>query len=101
MDFRLPDEHEVLRREIQELIEHHVDHEVIDETHRNGTNHCAPLAQALGDAGILARAMPGAGTGDRCYLCSRPGPGSSGTKRTGRRLSRSTRSPTRVSRTSS
>lgn len=61
MDFRLPDEHEVLRREIQELIERHVDHEVIDETHRNGTNHCAPLAQALGDAGILARAMPGAG----------------------------------------
>ena len=61
MDFRLPDEYTVLRDEIRALIDRHVDDEAIDESHRTGTNHCAPLAEALGAAGILARAMPGAG----------------------------------------
>jgi alkylation response protein AidB-like acyl-CoA dehydrogenase len=61
MDFRLPDEHETLRAEIRALIDRHVDDEAIEESHRTGTNHSAPLARALGEAGILARAMPGAG----------------------------------------
>lgn len=61
MDFRLSDEHETLRAEIRSLLAAHVDDDVIEESHRNGTNHCAPLARALGRAGILARAMPGAG----------------------------------------
>jgi alkylation response protein AidB-like acyl-CoA dehydrogenase len=61
MDFRLPDEHEVLRTEIRALIDRYVDDDAIEESHRTGTNHCAPLAVALGKAGILARAMPGAG----------------------------------------
>jgi len=61
MEFELPAEHEVLRAEIRALIDQYVDDEAIDETHRSGTNHCAPLAVALGKAGILAKAMPGAG----------------------------------------
>ena len=61
MDFRLSAEHEELRTEVRAMIDAHVDAAVIEETHRTGTNHCAPLAEALGDAGILARAMPGAG----------------------------------------
>ena len=61
MDFRLPDEHEVLRSEIRALIDEYVDDDALEASHRTGTNHCAPLAVALGRAGILARAMPGAG----------------------------------------
>ena len=61
MDFRLSDEHEALRREIRSLIAEHVDDEVTEETHRTGTNHWGPFARALGKAGVLARAMPGAG----------------------------------------
>ena len=61
MDFRLTDQHEALRREIRACIDAHIDDEVIARAHRTGANHCAELAKALGDAGLLAQTMPGEG----------------------------------------
>ena len=61
MDFRLGEHHERLRADIRRIIAEVVDDDVLAETHRTGTNHSAALARALGDAGILARAMPGEG----------------------------------------
>ena len=61
MDFRLTDEHEAIRGEIRACIDAHVDDKVIARAHRSGANHCVELAEALGDAGLLAQAMPGEG----------------------------------------
>ncbi len=61
MDFRLTDQHEALRTEVRACIDDHIDDEVIARAHRTGANHCAELAKALGDAGLLAQAMPGEG----------------------------------------
>jgi len=61
MDFQLGEEHEALRATIRAVIAEVVDDEVIEECHRTGTNHSAALARALGEAGILAQAMPGPG----------------------------------------
>lgn len=61
MDFSLTDEHERLRERIRSFIAETVTDEVIDETHRTGTNHSPDFLRALGDAGILARTMPGPG----------------------------------------
>ncbi len=61
MDFRLTDQHEALRGEIRACMDAHVDDEVIARTHHSGANHCFELAKALGDAGLLAQAMPGEG----------------------------------------
>ena len=61
MDFRHTEDHETLRRRIRSIVESVIDDEVIAEAHRSGTNHHAPLARALGEAGILREAMPGPG----------------------------------------
>ncbi|MDE0067218.1 MAG: acyl-CoA dehydrogenase family protein [Acidimicrobiaceae bacterium] len=61
MDFRLTDHHEALRSEIRACIRAHIDDEVIERAHRTGANHCVELAKALGDAGLLGKAMPGEG----------------------------------------
>ena len=61
MDFRLTEQHAKLRHEIRGCIDAYVDDEVIERSHRSGTNHCPELAKALGDAGLLAQAMPGEG----------------------------------------
>lgn len=61
MDFRLTDQHEALRTQIRACIDAHVDAEVIARAHRSGADHCVELAKALGDAGLLAQAMPGEG----------------------------------------
>jgi alkylation response protein AidB-like acyl-CoA dehydrogenase len=61
MDFAFTEEHEQLRDEIRSVISSVVDDAARAETHRSGTNHWPPLSKALGDAGILDRAKPGAG----------------------------------------
>lgn len=61
MDFEFGPEHEELRSSIRAIMNDVVDDNVVDETHRSGTNHSPAFAKALGDAGILARAMPGEG----------------------------------------
>lgn len=66
MEFTIEPGHLELRSRIRRIIADTVDDEVIGETHRTGTNHWPPLARALGDAGILGRAMPGAGQDPVC-----------------------------------
>ncbi|MCB0996719.1 MAG: acyl-CoA dehydrogenase family protein [Acidimicrobiales bacterium] len=61
MDFTIEPHHEELRRRIRAIVAEHVDSDVTEHTHRTGTNHHPPLARALGEAGILGQAMPGAG----------------------------------------
>ena len=61
MDFSLAPEHEELRRRIRGIIADTVTPEVIEETHRTGTNHSPAFLEAMGEAGILARTMPGEG----------------------------------------
>ena len=61
MDFELTDQHKALRAQIRKIITDTVNDEVVEETHRTGSNHAPALARALGDAGILAQATPGAG----------------------------------------
>lgn len=61
MDFGLDPQHIELRSRIRTILDNVVDDDVIAETHRTGTNHSADLAAALGRAGILAQAVPGAG----------------------------------------
>jgi 3-oxocholest-4-en-26-oyl-CoA dehydrogenase alpha subunit len=59
MDFELSEHHLELRCRIREIIAATVTPEIVDDTHRSGTNHAPAFLHALGDAGILARAMPG------------------------------------------
>ncbi len=61
MDFTLSDEHLDLRRQMRKIMTATVTADVVDETHRSGTNHAPAFIHALGDSGILARAMPGPG----------------------------------------
>lgn len=61
MDFELSDKHKDLKSRIHEIVAETVDHEVVEETHRTGTNHSPALAKALGDAGLLEQTMPGDG----------------------------------------
>ena len=61
MDFELGPDHLALRERTRSIIAETVDDAVVEETHRTGTNHCADMARALGEAGILAQAMPGDG----------------------------------------
>lgn len=61
MDFSLTEEQEQLRATIRSLIVEHVDDEVVAESHRTGGNHAPAFARALGEAGVLAQALPGAG----------------------------------------
>jgi 3-oxocholest-4-en-26-oyl-CoA dehydrogenase alpha subunit len=61
MDFQYDEHHEALRAKIREIITAVVDDDVVAATHASGTNHHGPFAKALGDAGVLAEAMPGPG----------------------------------------
>ncbi len=61
MDFAFTKSQEALRARIREVITAVVDDEAITATHESGTNHWPPLVRALGQAGILEEARPGAG----------------------------------------
>ncbi|MEZ5164972.1 MAG: isochorismatase family protein [Acidimicrobiales bacterium] len=61
MDFSLSPAHAQFRADIRDLIDRHVDRDVRRIAHETGTIHSPALHRALGDAGILRRAKPGAG----------------------------------------
>lgn len=61
MDFALEKTHLDFRHQIRALIDAHVDDTVRDASHASGTSHSPDLHRALGEAGILRRAVPGEG----------------------------------------
>lgn len=61
MDFRHNERHEAFRIRVRDIVSSIVVDEVIEDSHRSGTNHHGPLARALGADGVLAEAMPGPG----------------------------------------
>lgn len=68
MNFSLPPEVMAIRQRIREIVAATVTAEAIERQHRTGTFACQELAEALGDAGLLERALPGGGHGDPIEL---------------------------------
>jgi alkylation response protein AidB-like acyl-CoA dehydrogenase len=69
MDFALMDERLLaLREQVRAIIAETVTPEEIELAHETGTNFSRPLHKALGDAGLIARAVPGIGAGDPLEL---------------------------------
>jgi alkylation response protein AidB-like acyl-CoA dehydrogenase len=68
VDFALSDDLVELRALIRRIIAEHVTPEDVHRSHETGTNLCWPLHRALGEHGLLARAVPGIGTGDPIEL---------------------------------
>jgi alkylation response protein AidB-like acyl-CoA dehydrogenase len=69
VDFALMDERLLeLRAQVRRIIAETVTPEAIEEAHESGTNLCWPLHRRLGAEGVLARVVPGIGTGDPLEL---------------------------------
>jgi alkylation response protein AidB-like acyl-CoA dehydrogenase len=68
MEFSLPAAVEDARREIREIVATTVTPADTDEQHRTGTFNCAALNLALGERGLIERAVPGLGRGDPIEL---------------------------------
>jgi alkylation response protein AidB-like acyl-CoA dehydrogenase len=64
MDFSLPPGAAMLRGEVRTLIAEVVTDELVREAHESGTDWCPPLAQALGERGLLERAVDSLCDGD-------------------------------------
>ncbi len=63
MEFESSEGIRSLRAEMRTLIADTVTAESIREAHETGTNICRPLYEAMGDAGLIGRAVPGVGSG--------------------------------------
>lgn len=63
MEFEFSDEIRALRAQMRELIAETVTTESIREARESGTNICRPLYEAMGEAGLIGRAVPGVGDG--------------------------------------
>jgi len=63
MQFDESDEIRALRLELREIIEQTVDEAALHEAHESGTNRCPALYRAMGQAGLVGRAISGVGTG--------------------------------------
>jgi alkylation response protein AidB-like acyl-CoA dehydrogenase len=68
MEFGMPDEIVALRKQMRELIAAHVTPSELEKAHETGTNICLPLYRAMGEAGLIRRAVPGVGKGDPLEL---------------------------------
>jgi alkylation response protein AidB-like acyl-CoA dehydrogenase len=68
MEFGMSDEIVALRKQIREIIAETVTPEEIEKAHDTGTNMCRPLYKAMGEAGLIRRAIPGIGKGDPLEL---------------------------------
>jgi len=68
LDFSLPDDVEAFRLEVRQLIHDNYTLEEQYRVHETGTYNCRPLYRALGDRGLIERAIPGLGKGDPLEL---------------------------------
>ena len=63
MRFDESDEIRALRAQLREIIDRTVDAAALDAAHETGTNVCPALYRAMGEAGLIGRAISGVGTG--------------------------------------